>query len=43
MIRTQILGLGSYVPDRVVDNHELPFLDERHERQPTAQIETDQC
>jgi 3-oxoacyl-[acyl-carrier-protein] synthase III len=41
MIRTKILGLGSYVPDRVVDNHELPFLDERHERQPTAQIETD--
>jgi 3-oxoacyl-[acyl-carrier-protein] synthase-3 len=41
MIRTKILGLGSYVPDRVVDNHELPFLDDQHRRQPTQQIETD--
>jgi 3-oxoacyl-[acyl-carrier-protein] synthase-3 len=40
MIRTKILGLGSYVPDRVVDNHELPYLDERHRRQETRQIET---
>jgi 3-oxoacyl-[acyl-carrier-protein] synthase-3 len=41
MIRTKILGLGSYVPDRVVDNHELPFLNDRHVRQPTRQLETD--
>ena len=41
MIRTKILGLGSYVPDRVVDNHELPFLDDRHVRQETKQLETD--
>jgi 3-oxoacyl-[acyl-carrier-protein] synthase-3 len=41
MIRTKILGLGSYVPERVVDNHELPFLNDRHVRQPTQQIETD--
>ena len=27
MIRTKILGLGSYVPDRVVTNEELPFLE----------------
>lgn len=40
MIRTKILGLGSYVPDRVVDNHELPFLNDQHVRQPTQQIET---
>jgi 3-oxoacyl-[acyl-carrier-protein] synthase-3 len=41
MIRTKVLGLGSYVPDRVVDNDELPFLDDRHQRQATRQIETD--
>jgi len=41
MIRTQILGLGSYVPDRIVDNEELAFLDDQHVRQPTAQMETD--
>jgi 3-oxoacyl-[acyl-carrier-protein] synthase-3 len=40
MLRTQILGLGSYVPERVVDNHELPYLDDHHVRQPTRQIET---
>ncbi|HMG53282.1 MAG TPA: 3-oxoacyl-ACP synthase, partial [Kofleriaceae bacterium] len=40
MIRTKILGLGSYVPERVVDNHELPFLNDRHVRQDTKQIET---
>src|ERR1043165_3517567 len=39
MLRTQILGLGSYVPERVVDNHELPYLDDHHVRQPTRQIE----
>jgi 3-oxoacyl-[acyl-carrier-protein] synthase-3 len=41
MVRTKILGLGSYVPERVVDNHELPFLDNQHRRQDTRQIETD--
>ena len=41
MLRTKILGLGSYVPDRVVDNEELSFLDDQHRRQPTRQIETD--
>jgi 3-oxoacyl-[acyl-carrier-protein] synthase-3 len=41
MIRSKILGLGGYVPDRVVDNDELAFLNARHERQPTRQIDTD--
>jgi len=41
MIRTKILGLGSYVPDRIVTNEELPFLDEKHVRQATQQTETD--
>jgi 3-oxoacyl-[acyl-carrier-protein] synthase-3 len=40
MIRTKILGLGSYVPDRVVKNEELPFLDGKHVRQETQQTET---
>ncbi len=40
MIRTKILGLGSYVPDRVVTNEELPYLDNRHVRQSTLQTET---
>ncbi|HEX2687289.1 MAG TPA: beta-ketoacyl-ACP synthase III [Kofleriaceae bacterium] len=40
MIRTKILGLGSYVPDRVVDNHELAFLNDRHVRQATKQMDT---
>jgi 3-oxoacyl-[acyl-carrier-protein] synthase-3 len=41
MLRTKILGLGSYVPDRVVDNDELPYLNDRHIREATRQIETD--
>ena len=41
MIRTKIMGLGSYVPERVVDNHELPFLNDRHVRQAIRQTETD--
>ena len=41
MVRTKILGLGSYVPERVVTNEELPFLDEKHVRQETQQTETD--
>ena len=36
MIRTKILGLGCYVPDRVVTNDELPFLDDQHVRQADA-------
>jgi 3-oxoacyl-[acyl-carrier-protein] synthase-3 len=41
MIRTKILGLGSYVPDRVVTNAEIPFLNDKHVRQETQQTETD--
>jgi 3-oxoacyl-[acyl-carrier-protein] synthase-3 len=41
MIRTKILGLGSYVPDRVVDNDEIPFLDDKHVRRAERQMETD--
>lgn len=40
MIRTKILGLGSYVPDRVVTNEEIPYLDAQHVRQETIQTET---
>src|SRR5258705_5836835 len=41
MIRTKVLGLGSYVPDRVVPNEEIPYLDNHHVRQATKQTETD--
>ncbi|MCE9577892.1 MAG: ketoacyl-ACP synthase III [Deltaproteobacteria bacterium] len=41
MIRTQVLGIGSYVPDRIVTNDELRFLNERHERQAEPTIQTD--
>jgi 3-oxoacyl-[acyl-carrier-protein] synthase III len=41
MIRTKILGIGGYVPDRIVDNDELAHLNARHERQATRQIDTD--
>src|SRR5947199_8489836 len=40
MLRTKIMGLGSYVPDRVVTNDELAFLDDRHVRRETVQTET---
>jgi 3-oxoacyl-[acyl-carrier-protein] synthase-3 len=40
MIRTKVLGLGSYVPDRVVGNEELRFLNEKHVRQEVAQTDT---
>ena len=40
MIRTKILGLGSYVPDRVVANDELRFLDAQHVRRDEVQMET---
>src|SRR5579863_2645000 len=41
MIRTKILGLGSHVPERVVKNEEIPYLDNQHVRQETIQTETD--
>lgn len=41
MLRTAVLGLGSYVPDRVVTNDELRFLDDKHVRQAEQQIQTD--
>lgn len=40
MIRTKVLGLGSYVPERVVTNEELPFLDDHHVRQEKQVTET---
>lgn len=40
MIRSKILGLGSYVPDRVVKNEEIPYLDDKHVRRDTVQTET---
>jgi 3-oxoacyl-[acyl-carrier-protein] synthase-3 len=40
MIRTKVLGLGSYVPDRVVGNDELRFLNDKHVRQEIQQVET---
>ena len=41
MIRTKILGLGSYVPDRVVTNAEIPFMNEKHVVLSEKQTETD--
>jgi 3-oxoacyl-[acyl-carrier-protein] synthase-3 len=41
MLRAWILGLGSYVPDRIVPNEEIVFLNERHERCAERQIEAD--
>jgi len=40
MLRTKILGLGSYVPDRVVTNDELSYLNQQHVRQEQKQIDT---
>lgn len=40
MIRTNVLGIGSYVPDRVVTNEEIAFLDDKHVRQATQVTET---
>jgi 3-oxoacyl-[acyl-carrier-protein] synthase III len=40
MTRTQVLGIGSYVPDRVVPNDELRFLNDRHVRQEQPVTET---
>lgn len=41
MPRAAILGLGSYVPDRVVPNDEIPFLDDQHVRGEARRTETD--
>jgi len=40
MIRTQVLGLGSYVPDRVVTNDQIRFLDSQHKICEEQQTET---
>jgi 3-oxoacyl-[acyl-carrier-protein] synthase-3 len=40
VIRSTILGLGSYVPDRIVTNEEIPYLDDQHVRQAEKQTET---
>jgi 3-oxoacyl-[acyl-carrier-protein] synthase-3 len=40
MIRTTILGLGSYVPDRIVTNEEISYLDDQHVRHEAKQTET---
>ena len=40
MIRTKILGLGSYVPDRIVTNEDIQFFDDQHVRQSVQQTET---
>lgn len=40
MIRSKILGLGSYVPDRIVTNEELQYLDHRHVRHAEPQMDT---
>ena len=41
MLRTAVLGLGSYVPDRVVTNDELRYLDATHTRQAEPTMATD--
>jgi 3-oxoacyl-[acyl-carrier-protein] synthase-3 len=40
MQHAKILGLGSYVPDRVVTNEEIAYLDNKHVRQETKQTDT---
>jgi 3-oxoacyl-[acyl-carrier-protein] synthase-3 len=40
MIRTKVLGLGSYVPDRVVTNDEITYLNDKHVRQEQPVTET---
>ncbi len=40
MIRSKILGIGSYVPDRIVKNEEIPFLNQQHEVCEEIQTET---
>jgi 3-oxoacyl-[acyl-carrier-protein] synthase-3 len=40
MLRAKILGLGSFVPDRIVTNDEIRYLDDQHVRGATARTET---
>jgi 3-oxoacyl-[acyl-carrier-protein] synthase-3 len=40
VIRSKILGLGSYVPERVVTNDALRFLDDQHVAHEEPQMET---
>src|SRR5262245_33509901 len=40
MVRSKILGLGSFVPDRVVTNDEIRYLDDQHVKHPEPQTET---
>lgn len=40
MLRASILGLGSYVPDRIVTNDEIRYLNDKHERCDEVQTET---
>jgi 3-oxoacyl-[acyl-carrier-protein] synthase-3 len=40
MIRSKILGLGSYVPERVVTNDQLRYLDDQHVAHDTPQMDT---
>jgi 3-oxoacyl-[acyl-carrier-protein] synthase III len=40
MTRAKILGIGSYVPDRVVTNDELRYLDGLHQRHDAPRIDT---
>jgi 3-oxoacyl-[acyl-carrier-protein] synthase-3 len=40
MVRASILGMGSYVPDRVVTNDELRFLDDQHIRNDEPRTDT---
>jgi 3-oxoacyl-[acyl-carrier-protein] synthase-3 len=40
MIRSKILGLGSYVPERVVTNDDLRFLNDQHVKQAEPTMET---
>ncbi len=41
MIRSRIIGLGSYVPDRVVTNEEIPYVGQDLLRKPERQTDTD--
>jgi 3-oxoacyl-[acyl-carrier-protein] synthase-3 len=40
MLRTRVLGLGSYVPERIVTNDELQFLNDQHVRCAEQQLAT---
>lgn len=40
MLRTRVLGIGSYVPERVVTNDELRYFDDQHVAQAEPRTET---